>query len=153
MAGAQRCFQAQHAHRRAGPLRYARGLPVGWLRSLVKRRCRNGDRNDPTDKPWAFGRDGPRPVAANAWGLFDMPGNVWEWCADWYDAAYYAPSLRDGPAGASAGSYRVSRGGGWMNAAGGCRAAYRCGWQERMGRTDCRGFRIARVVSLPSPTR
>jgi formylglycine-generating enzyme required for sulfatase activity len=92
-------------------------------------------------------RTGTRPVgqkSANPWGLFDVHGNVWEWCADWYDAAYYATSPRDDPPGASAGPYRVSRGGSWTNAAGGCTSAYRCGWQVPLGRADCRGFRLAR---------
>ena len=48
----------------------------------------------------------------NTWGLYDMHGNVWQWCADWYDPGYYAKSPLDDPRGPATGSDRVIRGGG-----------------------------------------
>ncbi|GHT27556.1 hypothetical protein FACS18942_07050 [Planctomycetales bacterium] len=59
----------------------------------------------------------------NAWGLYDMHGNVWEWCRDWY-GDYTTGNVTD-PVGALSGSYRVSRGGAWNYGAESCRSAYR----------------------------
>ena len=62
---------------------------------------------------------------ANVFDLHDMLGNVWEWCADWYDATYYASSPKNNPCGPSSGLYRVFRGGGWKSASKRVRAAHR----------------------------
>jgi formylglycine-generating enzyme required for sulfatase activity len=63
--------------------------------------------------------------APNAWGLFDMHGNVDEWCADRYGEDSYAKSASIDPPGASAGSHRVSRGGSWFAWPADCRSATR----------------------------
>jgi formylglycine-generating enzyme required for sulfatase activity len=77
----------------------------------------------------------------NAWGLYDMHGNVWEWCEDWHDI-YPSGSVTD-PTGASSGSFRVDRGGSWNISSDYCRSATRIG-DAPDSRYDSLGFRVLR---------
>jgi len=69
-----------------------------------------------------------RPVGQqipNAWGLYDMHGNLYEWCNDWHWSGYYSSSPSSDPVGPASGSGRVGRGGGWGSYAPYCRSAHR----------------------------
>ncbi len=83
---------------------------------------------------------------ANPFGLYDMHGNVYEWCQDWYGKDYYAGSPPDDPPGADGGSGRVLRGGSWGNSARFCRSAVR-NWGSPVNRYGYLGFRVARSPS------
>jgi formylglycine-generating enzyme required for sulfatase activity len=84
----------------------------------------------------------------NAFGLYDMHGNVWEWCSDRCHENYNgAPT--DGSSWETTNNYRVMRGGGWGSLAGFCRSDYRCLFSED-GRRGYGGFRVA--VALVSPS-
>jgi len=78
--------------------------------------------------------------SANDWGLYDMHGNVWEWCYDWYGK--YPSGWAIDPAGPSSGSIRVLRGGSWRNNARNCRSANRNG-NTPSARGIILGFRLA----------
>lgn len=88
------------------------------------------------------------PVArkqANSWGLYDMHGNVYEWCQDWYGD--YPSNSVTNPTGPSGGSYRVRRGGSWDDSAKDCRSAFR--YRLSPGnRSYLLGFRLVRAIDL-----
>jgi formylglycine-generating enzyme required for sulfatase activity len=84
----------------------------------------------------------------NAWGLYDMAGNVWEWVNDWYQVDLGADPAID-PTGPKAGKAKVLRGGSWITSAGSIRAAYR-NQNVRYKTFSFVGFRVARTLGVGS---
>ena len=100
---------------------------------LVGKQYPRGNRitHDDANYGGSFGKDfwnGTSPVASfppNGYGLYDVAGNILEWCADWYDSEYYARSPKENPRGPSSGEIRVRRGGSWSGGPGILRVACR----------------------------
>jgi formylglycine-generating enzyme required for sulfatase activity len=91
-----------------------------------------------------------RSYPVNQFGLFDLHGNVWEWCSDWYAKDYYQHSPTDNPRGPKTGKKKVMRGGSWFTAPRSLRSANRRGFEPDMALDDS-GFRL--VANRPPPRK
>lgn len=102
--------------------------PVGWY---------NGEHPARLSTPGTLTENARSPV-----GAYDMSGNVWEWCHDWWYRVYTTASVNN-PTGPTSGSYRLLRGGNWYDDAADCRAADRRNHYAPDARGDNLGFRLA----------
>jgi len=117
----------EYAARAGSTGKYCFGDSEGQLGQYAWYESNSGDKTHPV------GQKQP-----NAWGLYDMHGNVLEWVQDWYGKTYYADSPSADPRGPSSGSYRVLRGGKWGDNARNCRSASRYNitpsdWRNNLG--------------------
>jgi formylglycine-generating enzyme required for sulfatase activity len=115
--------------------------------AINKRRKRTDPFENLPPIPPSISTEAVGSYPANHWGLFDMHGNVWEWCSDWYEADYYHHSPARDPKGPENGMQRVARGGSWVSEADDCRSARRFAFSPsiRLGM----GFRVVMVQENP----
>ncbi len=136
-------------NRKEGTNRYRLPTEAEWEYAAragsTSRFCFGDDEDRLSEYAWYVRNSGGKTHSVaqkkpNAWILYDMHGNVWEWCQDWY-SDYPSGSVTD-PTGPSSGSSRVYRGGCWLNLAGLCRSANRL-WYLPGYRSHRLGFRLA----------
>lgn len=122
--------------------RGTKGRKYPWGDTWDQSKCANGDlKLASTMSATSY------PSSASPYGCLNMAGNVWEWCADWYDMGYYKITPARNPKGPSTGTYHVLRGGGWyLNGSSGFECSHRYGSFGYTPGDNCRGFgfRLAR---------
>jgi iron(II)-dependent oxidoreductase len=115
------------------------GRRYPWGNEFDETRCNLGGGTTPVGEYSARGN--------SPYGVKDMAGNVWEWCADWYNENYYGNSPTQNPKGPASGDSHVLRGGAWNHYQVIARCAFR-GWYSPVDRDDLIGFRLAEFVTL-----
>ncbi len=123
------------------------GRSYPWGNSWDGNKCNHGSSLSPyidaSDGYEKISPVGSFPSGVSPYGVYDMAGNVWEWCNDWYGDSYYSISPNTNPAGPSYGTTKVLRGGGWVFNADFCRSANRIHYGP-VARVYHNGFRPAK---------
>jgi formylglycine-generating enzyme required for sulfatase activity/calcineurin-like phosphoesterase family protein len=120
--------------------RGTKGLKYPWGDEFNRYLCNSSESGLNRTSPAGISPKGKSP-----YGCFDMAGNVWEWCSDWYNGEYYEDSYDRNPRGPSNGAVRVDRGGSWLSNAEDCRSAIR-GYDGHGRRVRDLGFRLLREL-------
>jgi sulfatase modifying factor 1 len=135
-------FEAQWEYACRGgtttPFSFGENINTGEVNYDGRDPYKNGEKGTDRRKTMEVGS-----FAGNGWGLYDMHGNVWEWCEDWYAEKYPEGEVTNPICENSASSGRVNRGGCWSSSAVWCRSAFRF----RLGpasRSNNLGFRVCR---------
>jgi formylglycine-generating enzyme required for sulfatase activity len=126
----------EYACRAGSATEFSTGAALNVKQANVFERS-SDEKSRPLDRSARVGSYAP-----NAWGFFDLHGNVFEWCSDWYDAGYYARAPAKDPSGPESGTARVLRGGAWCYLARHARSAARNAAAANF-RSYFIGFRVA----------
>jgi uncharacterized protein (TIGR02996 family) len=136
----------EYACRAGSTTRYNVGDTLNLRQANFDGRAWEDEKAAPIPTPGPMGRTTPvGSYPPNLFGLYDLHGNVWEWCKDWFDADYYREGPTVDPPGPRRGSRRVLRGGGWSTPTDLCRSALR-GHNTVSARHNYNGFRVVLEV-------
>lgn len=114
--------------------------------NAIKPYANTSDKNDGYENRIA--PVGSFPKGKSYFGVMDMAGNVWEWTADWYSDVYYFHSPKKNPTGPTVGSWRVIRGGSWIDTLPRCSTTFRYYFYPTL-KTSSVGFRVAKTAEKP----
>jgi formylglycine-generating enzyme required for sulfatase activity len=128
---------------RGGPMTDRQDSAFDWYFEFPTNELSKGQANFDLQRPTKVGSYLP-----NAWGLYDVHGNLLQWCSDWFEDTYYRTSPGTDPQGPGSGKLRVDRGGSWNGDARECRAATRSG-HDPSHRLNHVGFRVVCTVRTP----
>jgi formylglycine-generating enzyme required for sulfatase activity len=119
------------------PFSFGENINTGEVNYDGDHPYKNGEKGTDRQKTMEVGS-----FAGNGWGLYEMHGNVWEWCEDWYAEKYPSGEVKD-PVNTTTASNRVYRGGSWNSSARDGRSSFR-DWLSADGRFSLLGFRVSR---------